>query len=119
MRRGAEKSNKRHKAKRKLSPKRRTLSIPEAGEISGLSRDAAHAAAGREPPEIYTVRIGRRKLVPLAWLEPGNCSKTWAPKKSEREMHTAPNGGRHAVSGRDAVLLSVPAPTRQLKCEAR
>lgn len=65
---GETKTNKRRKGRRKPSPKRRTCSIPEAGEVLGLSRDAAYDAAKRKPPEIYTVQIGRRKLVPLAWL---------------------------------------------------
>lgn len=59
---------KRRKGKRKPSTKRRTCTVPEAGEILGLSRESAYEAAKREPPEIFTVRIGRRKLVPLAWL---------------------------------------------------
>ena len=65
---GETKSTKRRKPRRKPSPNRRTCSIPEAGEVLGLSRDAAYDAAKRKPPEIYTVQIGRRKLVPLAWL---------------------------------------------------
>ena len=44
------KSNKRRKTRRKPSPKRRTCSIPEAGEVLGLSRDAAYDAAKRKPP---------------------------------------------------------------------
>ena len=65
---GETKSNKRRKTRRKPSPNRRTCTIPEAGEVLGLSRESAYKAAKAEPPEIYTVQIGRRKLVPLAWL---------------------------------------------------
>jgi hypothetical protein len=59
---------KKPKTKRKPSPNRRTVTIPEAGEILGLSRESAYKAAAQEPPEIFTVRFGRRKLVPVAWL---------------------------------------------------
>ena len=47
--------------------KRRTCTVPEAGEELGLSRDLAYAAAKRG--EIYTLRIGKRLVVPLAWLD--------------------------------------------------
>ena len=43
-----------------------TLTVPEAGRILGLSRDAAYQAAARK--QIPTLRIGRRLLVPTARL---------------------------------------------------
>ena len=47
--------------------KRRTCSVPEAGEALGVSRKAAYEAAKRG--EIYVIEIGRSKRVPLVWLE--------------------------------------------------
>lgn len=46
--------------------RRPTLTVPEAGRILGLSRDAAYQAAARG--QIPTLRIGRRLLVPTARL---------------------------------------------------
>ena len=63
---GETKSNKRRKTRRKPSPNRRTCTIPEAGEALGLSRESAYEAAKRK--EIFTLEFGRRKVVPLAWL---------------------------------------------------
>lgn len=45
---------------------RATLTLPEAGELLGLSRNSSYQAAGRG--EIPTIRIGRRLLVPAARL---------------------------------------------------
>jgi hypothetical protein len=39
-----------------------TLSVPEAGRLCGLGRDASYAAASRG--EIPTLRFGRRVVVP-------------------------------------------------------
>lgn len=47
--------------------KRRTVTIPEAGEILGLKRSAAYRAA--KAGDIPTIAIGSRYLVPLSWLE--------------------------------------------------
>ena len=44
-----------------------TISVPEAGVVLGLSRNAAYAAASRG--EIPVLRIGSRLLVPMAALE--------------------------------------------------
>ena len=52
--------------KRPASPNRRTCTIPEAGEVLGLSRESAYDAAKRG--EIVTLEFGRRKVVSLAWL---------------------------------------------------
>ena len=46
---------------------RRTVTVPQAGEALGICRNAAYDAAKRG--EIYTIQIGKRKVVPLAWLE--------------------------------------------------
>ena len=43
-----------------------TITIPEAGQLLGISRSAAYRAATRD--EIPTIRIGRRLLVPTAKL---------------------------------------------------
>lgn len=44
-------------------PERLAVSVPEAGRMLGLGRDAAYLAAKRG--EIPTYRVGRRLLVPL------------------------------------------------------
>ncbi len=46
---------------------RKTLTIPEASEQLGISRNAAYEAAQRG--EIPTIRIGRRLLVPKIAFE--------------------------------------------------
>jgi hypothetical protein len=48
-------------------PKRRTCSVPEAGEALGVARKASYEAAKRG--EILTIQIGKKLRVPLAWLE--------------------------------------------------
>ena len=44
-----------------------TVSVPQAGHLLGLGRFAAYEAARKG--EIPTVRMGRRKLVPVRALE--------------------------------------------------
>jgi hypothetical protein len=46
---------------------RRTCSVPEAGEALGIARKASYEAAKRG--DIYVIQIGKKKRVPLAWLE--------------------------------------------------
>lgn len=46
---------------------RRTLTVPEAAEALGLSRNSAYAAA--RSGDLPTIRIGRRLLVPVDALE--------------------------------------------------
>jgi len=46
--------------------RQRTITVPQAGRVLGISRDAAYAAAERG--EIPCVRIGRRLVVPVARL---------------------------------------------------
>lgn len=46
--------------------KRLTISVPEAGELLGVGKDAAYRAAERG--EIPTLKIGRRLVVPVAKL---------------------------------------------------
>ncbi len=47
---------------------RRTVTVPEAARLLGISRSAAYAAAGRgELPGL--VRIGKRFLIPRAAIE--------------------------------------------------
>ncbi|WP_208542859.1 helix-turn-helix domain-containing protein [Nocardioides euryhalodurans] len=43
-----------------------TLTVPEAGTLLGLGRDASYAAANRG--ELPVLRIGRRLLVPTGRL---------------------------------------------------
>ncbi|GEM_PF-2097598 len=45
---------------------RLTYTVPQAGELLGIGRDAAYAAAARG--EIPTLRLGRRLVVPAAKL---------------------------------------------------
>jgi len=45
---------------------RLTCTVPEAGEVLGIGRDAAYAAAGRG--EIPTLRLGHRLVVPVPRL---------------------------------------------------
>jgi excisionase family DNA binding protein len=45
---------------------RLTISVPEAGEVLGVGRDAAYAAAARG--EIPTLRLGRSLRVPVPAL---------------------------------------------------
>lgn len=46
---------------------RLTCTVPEAGRLLGIGRDAAYRAAAKG--EIPTLRLGRRLVVPLAQLE--------------------------------------------------
>ena len=46
---------------------RLTLTVPEAGRVLGVGRNAAYEAA--RAGEIPTIRIGKRILVPVAALE--------------------------------------------------
>lgn len=45
---------------------RATISVPEAGEVLGIGREAAYNAARRG--DLPTIRIGRRLLVPTEAL---------------------------------------------------
>jgi excisionase family DNA binding protein len=45
---------------------RPTISVPEAGQVLGIGRDAAYAAAARN--EIPTLRLGRALRVPVPRL---------------------------------------------------
>jgi len=45
----------------------KTMSIPEAGRVLGIGRDAAYQAARHG--QIPTIRLGRRLVVPVAALE--------------------------------------------------
>jgi hypothetical protein len=44
-----------------------TATVPDAGRALGISRNAAYEAAVRG--EIKTIRLGRRLVVPTAWLK--------------------------------------------------
>lgn len=45
---------------------RLTVTVPQAGELLGIGRDAAYAAVGRG--DIPVLRVGRRLLVPVPRL---------------------------------------------------
>jgi excisionase family DNA binding protein len=45
----------------------KTMSVPEAGRVLGVGRNAAYEAARRG--EIPTIKIGRLRRVPVAALE--------------------------------------------------
>jgi excisionase family DNA binding protein len=47
--------------------KRLTLSVPEAAELLGISRNAAYEAAQRG--DIPSIRVGKRLLVPRTAFE--------------------------------------------------
>ncbi len=51
----------------KVQEARLTLTVPEAGRVLGVGRNAAYEAA--RAGEIPTIRIGKRILVPVAALE--------------------------------------------------
>ena len=51
----------------KLSDDKLTLSVPEAGRLIGLGRNAAYDAAAKG--ELPTIKIGSRILVPKVALE--------------------------------------------------
>ena len=46
---------------------RRSITIPEAGQILGLSRSASYRAA--KAGDLATINVGSRLLVPVVWLE--------------------------------------------------
>jgi excisionase family DNA binding protein len=46
---------------------RATLSVKEAGQVLGISRDLAYQAASSG--QLPTIRVGRRILVPIAALD--------------------------------------------------
>jgi excisionase family DNA binding protein len=48
-------------------PPPHTVSVPEAASLLGIGRSSAYQAA--RTGEIKTIAIGRRLLVPKAWLE--------------------------------------------------
>jgi excisionase family DNA binding protein len=50
-----------------MKPTKLTMSVPEAGERLGISRNLAYEAARRG--DIPTIRIGKRFLVPVAAFE--------------------------------------------------
>jgi excisionase family DNA binding protein len=47
---------------------RATITVEEAGEILGVSRASAYAAARPTGGELPTIRVGRRILVPVPKL---------------------------------------------------
>jgi hypothetical protein len=51
----------------KTEKRARTCSVPEAGEVLGIGRNASYAAAARG--EIPVIQIGKKKRVSLAWIE--------------------------------------------------
>jgi excisionase family DNA binding protein len=63
-----------------------TCSVPEAGKILGLGRDAAYRAA--QTGEIPIIRIGRLVRVPLAALE-RLLDEAGAAADRRRKMETA------------------------------
>lgn len=53
----------------------RAVSVPRAAELLGISRSAAYRLAGSG--EIPTVRLGRRLLVPVQWLDDFLVTSDW------------------------------------------
>jgi excisionase family DNA binding protein len=48
-------------------PEPKTMTVPEAGRVLGISRNAAYSAARKG--EIPTIKIGKLLLVPVVALE--------------------------------------------------
>lgn len=76
---------------------RLTCTVPEAGALLGIGRDAAYAAAHRG--EIPTLTYGRRLVVPVRkLLEQLGCteeSEDRAPTRSTATTDEASEGPRH------------------------
>jgi hypothetical protein len=45
-----------------------SVSVETAGLALGLKRSSAYAAIRKDPPEMPSIKIGRRIAVPTAWL---------------------------------------------------
>ncbi|GMQ90467.1 MAG: hypothetical protein BMS9Abin10_0849 [Gammaproteobacteria bacterium] len=56
-----------HMTRENIDRQAETLSVPEAGEILGISRNGAYDAARRG--ELPVIKIGRKLLVPRIALE--------------------------------------------------
>lgn len=69
-----------------------TITVPEAGQLLGIGRDAAYAAAHRG--EIPTLKLGRRLVVPthvlLRLLGITEDSQAGVPENSEAGPDTGP-----------------------------
>lgn len=59
--------DRRARQSRESKQRRETFSVPEAGEILGISRSSAFQAAAKG--ELPVIRVGKRLLVPRAGLE--------------------------------------------------
>ena len=69
---------------KKSKTMRRTLNLwPDTGRMLGLGRNATFS--GAKIGEIKTIRIGRRLLVPRAWLEEVLAGKVPVGGKNARQ----------------------------------
>lgn len=70
---------------------RRTVDVPEAAKIIGISRGACYAAVRRG--NLRAIRVGRRWLIPIVELErllAGNGSAGSAPDEAPQETDVSP-----------------------------
>lgn len=90
---------------------RATITVPEAGELLGIGRDAAYAAANRG--EIPVLRLGRRIVVPV----PALLAMLGATESGERVVPPAPYYA--GVSMADAERIAQRHADGQSPCKAR
>jgi excisionase family DNA binding protein len=100
---------------------RLTLTVPEAGKLLGIGRDAAYAAAERG--EINCIEVGRRKVVPthsllrqVGWpdeLIAQALGVDPAPERTEPGCSQQPATATvHLLAQRSGDLHGAPAPAR-------
>ena len=77
---------------------RRTYSVPQAGEVLGIGRNASYEAAARG--DIPTIKIGHRLVVPIARL---NKMLGEEPMEIDVDVGSAP------TNEPEAVVTEVPA----------
>lgn len=90
---------------------RATITVPEAGELLGIGRDAAYAAANRG--EIPTLRLGRRIVVPV----PALLAMLGATESGERVVPPAPYYA--GVSMAEAERIAQHQADEQSLCKAK
>ena len=77
---------------------RLTMTVPEAGELLGVSRGVAYEAA--RSGELPTIKLGRRLVVPRArLLELLGEDENPLGQAGSRDDHNADAGGEDVVQG--------------------
>lgn len=84
---------------------RYTLTVPEAGRLFGIGRDAAYAAVERD--EIPSIRVGRTIRVPthaalrqLGWSDEHIARALGLPEQAEAAPASAASADVHALADR-------------------